>query len=69
MKTIEIIVIAYIVLSSTLGAYYLTVIDPRCKGYDITLFDILGHSFIAVFLIVPLLIIDLFSKIVIKKHK
>ena len=68
MKTIDIIVIAYIALSSTLGAYWLTVNDHRIKQRNITLLDVVSNILPSVILIIPIIVFTLLDKVVIKKQ-
>jgi len=65
--TLVLVLVLYLLLSSTLGAYYLATIDTENKGHDITLFDVMGNILPSLVLIVPILVIDLLDKIIIKK--
>lgn len=65
--TLILVLALYILLSSTLGAYYLAITDPRNKGHDITLLDVVGYILPSIVLLIPMLVSYLLDKIIVKK--
>jgi Na+/phosphate symporter len=61
-------IIIYFILSGTIGAYYMALWDTRNNKENITLFHILGNIFPALICFVPIALIYLSSKVIIKKQ-
>ena len=65
---INIILIIYLILASTFGAYWLAKEDQVCKNEDITLFHIIGNVVPAVLFSWIILFFELTTRVVIKKR-
>jgi len=58
----------YLILASTVGAYYFAKVQAEQVGTDVTLLGILGSIFPAI-LLSPVYLLLLLSLVVVKKHK